>query len=478
MGLFDFTKKKELETIRVQQETIQRLASEISVLEERIKGLEKYQKIIDIDEEINRKLKETDQIIESKLSDLSNKEETAKEKIADYEVRINELKERYKSGYETYKSLQKEAEIYKETLDLSEYGVYEPHFSFDVSEQYQNEIFGVRDQQKREIRNGSAVLGGENITWNGSLSQGAAMVRKEKKLILRAFNGECDSFIADADWNNVTKMEERIRKSHEAINKIYEKQGIYISNAYLSLKIKELRLAYEYKLKRHEEKEEQRAIREQMREEEKSRREIEASMIKAQKDEETYQRALNKARKEIESVVGAKQAKLQAQIAELEARVAEAEANKERALSMAQQTKRGHVYVISNIGSFGENVYKIGMTRRLDPMDRVRELGDASVPFPFDVHAIIFCEDAPSLENKLHKAFEHRRTNLVNSRKEFFNVTLDEIEHVVHDNDASIEFTKIAEAKDYRESIAIKKKVEEHISTVGKDNFPETLFAS
>lgn len=479
MGFFDFAKKKELETIRSQQETIERLVSEKTILEERIKVLEKYQEIVDVDVEIRRKLQETEQSIESKLSDLSNKEEAVKAEIADYETKISDLKERYRIGYETYKSLQKEVDIYKETLDLAEYGVYEPHFSFDVSEQYQNEIFGIRDQQKREIRNGSAVLGGENIAWNGSLSQGATMVRREKKLMLRAFNGECDSFIADVDWNNVTKMEERIRKSLEAINKIYEKQGIYISNAYLSLKIKELRLAYEYKLKRHEEKEEQRAIREQMREEEKAQREIEAAMIKAQKDEETYQRALDKARKEIESVVGAKQAKLQAQIAELEARVAEAEANKERALSMAQQTKRGHVYVISNIGSFGENVYKIGMTRRLDPMDRVRELGDASVPFPFDVHAIIFCEDAPSLENKLHKAFEHKRTNLINSRKEFFNVTLEEIEQVVHDNDASIEFTKIAEAKDYRESVAIRKKAQEYVPKIETNNsFPEALFAS
>lgn len=125
---------------------------------------------------------------------------------------------------------------------------------------------------------------------------------------------------------------------------------------------------------------------------------------------------------------------------------------------MAQQTKRGHVYVISNIGSFGENIYKIGMTRRLDPMDRIRELGDASVPFPFDVHAIIFSEDAPSLENELHKAFESKRVNLVNPRKEFFNVTLDEIEKIVHKNNASIEFTQLAEARDYRETNALKER--------------------
>ena len=145
---------------------------------------------------------------------------------------------------------------------------------------------------------------------------------------------------------------------------------------------------------------------------------------------------------------------------------------------MAQQTKRGHVYVISNIGSFGENVYKIGMTRRLDPMDRVRELGDASVPFPFDVHAIIFSEDAPALETKLHKTFNQRRVNLINTKKEFFHVSLQEIEDVVHENNAEIEFTKLAEARDYRESMAIREQNENVTKNSDDPALPRTLFAS
>jgi hypothetical protein len=214
-----------------------------------------------------------------------------------------------------------------------------------------------------------------------------------------------------------------------------------------------------------------------MREEEKARKEIEAAIAKAIKEQETYQKALDKARKEVEMAEGAKQQKLQMQIAELEARLKEADSNKDRALSMAQQTKRGHVYIISNIGSFGENVYKIGMTRRLDPMDRVKELGDASVPFPFDVHAIIFSEDAPRLENEMHKEFGKKRTNLVNPRKEFFNVSLEEIEAVAKRNNAKIEFTKIAEARDYRESIAMRNNME----TLGVNEeecnyYPQNLF--
>lgn len=477
MSFFDFIKKRELETIKHQQETIQQLLADKSALEAKVKSLEQYQKIVDLDEEMQRKIRETDSLVANKLSELERQKAEAQNTITEYHQKIDDLKKQYVEGYKTYQSLQKEADIYKETIELAEYGVYEPHFEFDMSEQYKNEIFGLREQQKREIRNGSAVLGGDNITWNGSLSQGAAMVKKEKKLMLRAFNGECDSFIADVDWNNILKMEERIQKSFEAINKIYERQGISISRAYHSLKLKELRLTYEYKRKRYEEKEEQRSIREQMREEEKARREIEAALIKAQKEEETYQKALEKARKEVNAAQGAQQAKLQSKIAELEARIAEAESNKERAMSMAQQTRRGHVYIISNIGSFGENVYKIGMTRRLDPMDRVRELGDASVPFPFDVHAIIFCEDAPTLEAKLHRALEQKRVNLINPRKEFFNVSLEEIENLVHENDATIEFTKLAEARDYRESMAIKKQ-NRQIYESTTNNYPAELFAS
>lgn len=136
--------------------------------------------------------------------------------------------------------------------------------------------------------------------------------------------------------------------------------------------------------------------------------------------------------------------------------MAEVRASKERALSMAEQTKRGYVYVISNLGSFGENIYKIGLTRRLDPMDRVRELGDASVPFPFDVHAMIFSEDAPKLEATLHQRFSDKRVNMINNRKEFFNVSLKEIADVVAEYNATIEFTLLAEASDYRQTLAIK----------------------
>lgn len=435
--MFDFLKQKELKEIESLKEQLSR-----------------YSGIIDLQEE------------QSKIA--RRIEEQKRERL--------ELSKQYNQALNLYNQLKNEASIYQETLNLAEYGMYEPHFDFDTSEKYKEAIAQIREKQKIKIENGTAVEGGGSITWNGSLEKGQQMVKGIKKIMLRAFNGECDSFVTSVDWNNVVKMEMRINKSRDAINAAYKSQNIYITMAFMQLKIEELRLAYEYKLKKHQEKEEQRAIREQMREEEKARREIETAMLKAQKEEDMYQKALEKARKDIEKAEGAKQEKLRLQISELEARLQEAGANKERAISMAQQTKRGHVYVISNIGSFGENVYKIGMTRRLDPMDRVRELGDASVPFPFDVHAIIFSEDAPRLENELHKAFSQKRLNLVNTRKEFFNVTLQEIESVARQNNAIIEFTQVAEARDFRESNALRIQNSQRETIIDESYYPENLF--
>ncbi|MCG8529046.1 MAG: GIY-YIG nuclease family protein, partial [Desulfovibrionales bacterium] len=181
---------------------------------------------------------------------------------------------------------------------------------------------------------------------------------------------------------------------------------------------------------------------------------LEKEMQKAMKDEEKYQKLLKKAQTDAEKETGVKLSKLQTKIAQLSQELQEANNRSERAKSMAQQTKLGHVYIISNIGSFGENVYKIGMTRRLEPLDRVKELGDASVPFIFDVHAMIYSEDAPALEKKLHSAFNSQRLNLVNNRKEFFNVSLADIEKEVNKTMPNIEFIKTAEARDYRETQA------------------------
>ena len=180
-----------------------------------------------------------------------------------------------------------------------------------------------------------------------------------------------------------------------------------------------------------EDKEEQRRAKELMREEQKAKREYEKAMREAQKEEALIEKAMEKARASLEAAHEDEKNKYEKEIRELRLKWEEAEERNKRAISMAQQTKRGHVYIISNIGSFGEDVYKIGMTRRLDPLDRVKELGDASVPFLFDVHSIIFSEDAPSLGGTSQEIDDDRRVNKVNLRKEFFNVKISEIKEII-----------------------------------------------
>jgi hypothetical protein len=334
--------------------------------------------------------------------------------------------------------------------------------------------------QKEMITADTAAICNANWTVEGSEAKGRAVVKVYKKLMLRAFNGECDVLISKVKWNNVNQMKERMQKLFDAINKLGQGFQVYLNNQYLDLKLKELILEYEYQSKRQQEKEEMRAIQEELREEEKAKREFEQAQREAEKEEATYQKALDKARKEYEASTGEKHDKLQAQIEKLEQELKEAQEKKERALSMAQQTKRGHVYIISNIGSFGENVYKIGMTRRLEPVDRVKELGDASVPFQFDIHAMIYSDEAPTLENELHKAFTNKKVNMLNYRKEFFNVTLDEIESKVKEIGLEAEFSRLPEAMEYRETLAILEKLNSQVApkTIDEiiaEEFPSSL---
>lgn len=409
--------------------------------------------------------------------DVDTEKEKVQKELDALATQQSELKNSYRSKREIYDNLLKEISVLEEDLDFISYGVYKPHFDFDTSEKYKQKISDLRSEQKDAIRAKNAAICSTEWTVSGSKAEGRKMTNRNLKLILRAFNGECDAAILKVKWNNVSKMEERIRKAFDALNKLGEPNHIEITHSYLNLKLAELHAAYEYQDKLYQEKEEQRQIREQMREEERVQKEIEKAKREAEQDEKRYQKAMEKAKEELGAAHGAKLEKLKAQMQQLEQKLKEAQENKERALSRAQMTKSGHVYIISNIGSFGENVYKIGMTRRLEPTDRVRELGDASVPFTFDTHAMIYSENAPELENELHRQFDGRRLNLVNQRKEFFRVSLDEIANHVSRNNGEVEFTKLAEAREYRESISIresdKQKREKEEAIASK--FPSTI---
>jgi len=454
MGLFDFLKKKEFEQI-----------NELQV------QLERYKAISDIDIEIVRQKKILDDLIYAKNAEVNN-----------IEINFSKLNSDYQIALETYTKLRKEVSVFESKLDLIEFGIYEPVYDFEKSDDYREEQNRIIELQKTLISGDTAAICNTKWTVEDSEAKGRTVVNRYKKLMLRAFNGECDVLIAKVKWNNINQMKERMQKLFDAINKLGEGFNVYLNNQYLDLKRKELILEHEYQTKRQKEKEEMRAIQEELREEEKAKREFEQAQKEAEKEEANYQKALDKARKEMELATGEKHDKLQAQIERLEQELKAAQEKKERALSMAQQTKRGHVYIISNIGSFGENVYKIGMTRRLEPTDRIRELGDASVPFLFDIHAMIYSDEARTLEYELHKAFTNKKVNMLNYRKEFFNVTLDEIEQQIKTIGIDAEFSRLPEAMEYRETLAILERlnsrvVPKTVEEIIADEFPSTLTA-
>lgn len=274
--------------------------------------------------------------------------------------------------------------------------------------------------------------------------------------IVYAFNGQVDSILAKSKKDNYGVLEQKIKDVYNVVNSNGATfRDAKITPQYLESRLEELKWAVVCHELKAQQQEEQRRLREQMREEEKARREYERAQKEAAKEEAMLRKAMEKARAAMEKASEAQKAEYEAQLAELQQKLIEAEEKNQRAISMAQQTKRGNVYIISNIGSFGENVYKVGMTRRLDPMDRVRELGDASVPFPFDVHAIIESDDAPALETTLHKALALMQVNKVNPRKEFFRVGLSDIHSLVDSMGLKASWTMEAVAAEYRETLAI-----------------------
>jgi hypothetical protein len=353
----------------------------------------------------------------------------------------------------------------KETLIIlddeelyQDFGLYTPVYNLMNSESYKDRISVVREQQKAMIKNNTAAYYPTNFTYNNSLAQGKKLVADNVKQILRAFNNECEAIIDKVKFNNVESIRKRIIKSCDDLNKLNTKMQISISPSYLDLKLQEMNLCYEYAMKKQEEKEEQKRIREEQKEAQKLQREIEEARKSSQKEKTHYQNALHRIEVQMESVNGTERTILEERRTEIQQQLNNIEEEIKQIDYREANQRAGYVYIISNIGSFGKDIYKIGMTRRLEPMDRVDELGDASVPFKFDVHAMIFSDDAPALEAALHRAFDDRKVNMVNTRREFFHVTLEEIEAIVRKNfDKSVEFTKLPNAEQYRESEMIRR---------------------
>ncbi|WP_444905428.1 DUF4041 domain-containing protein [Microbulbifer sp. ANSA003] len=345
-------------------------------------------------------------------------------------------------------------DIYNRIDEFVDSGHYEtPEYLFETSARFSEEIKRIRSSQKEMIKQKTAITYPDSVVVSDNKSHNKKIMDGQVKLMLVAFNIECDSIIGKVKPSTYSRTLERIENLAGNLEKSAATLRCGFNLKYIESKYEECKIQYQYTIKKQEEVEEQRLIREQIREEQKAIKEYEKAVAQAEKEEKMYRDMLVRAREELDKVSAEERILAEKRIEELERQLAEAEAKEERAKSMAEQTRKGHVYVISNIGSFGKDVYKIGLTRRLEPMDRVKELGDASVPFSFDVHAMIYVDDAPALEAALHKEFTRVRVNAVNLRKEFFRIDLQSIKKAVNRiAGTEAEFKMTAAAEDYYET--------------------------
>lgn len=384
--------------------------------------------------------------------------EKTKEK-EEYEKKKKELENEYIEKYskycEKYNEIKSEIEIVRGELRILNNEAVEKYYIFSdydgiTSQDCKNELILLRTEEKglRESEQDIEIL---------TRKINHKITERSIRQILRNFNSECDNITSNISLKNIDAVRAKIQRAFESLNKLYSFDGVSLSKKILEIKLKRATLLYTFELKRQQEKDIQQAIKEQMMEEARAEREIQEQKKKIDKDLQQHMGEVKRLMKYMQKT----QADVERQmymdkIKELEEKIKSLESDKETVLEREANAKAGFVYIISNIGSFGDDIYKIGMTRRLEPMDRVKELSSASVPFEFDVHAMIFSSDAPDLESTLHRHFADHAVNKVNPRKEFYKVDIDEIERVVKENyNDTVQFTKIPVAAEYRQSMEL-----------------------
>lgn len=379
-----------------------------------------------IEKEYNDKNEKAQNDLDSFLKELESKKAHATTEFIELQQEINDL----------------EVSLLIDHYNISDYGGL-------TSEECKNKLSLLKIEEQKLLKSEEYV----EVFSSGSKKE----INNNIKQIVRCFNSECNNIIMNISSKNIDSMRNKISRCFESLNNIFEIDGIQLNEDALEYKLEELNLIYTYEIKKEQEREQQKAIKEQMIEEEKVRREIEKQKSKIEKDQMQFTNEIAKLMAYMQKTQNDIEKQLYIdKIKELESKLNELEKEKETVLEREANARAGFVYIISNIGSFGEDVYKIGMTRRLEPMDRIKELSSASVPFEFDVHAMIFSENAPELENTLHKYFEQKSVNRINLRKEFFRVTLDEIEKIVKDNyNNTVNFTRIPIATEYRQTLSI-----------------------
>jgi hypothetical protein len=327
---------------------------------------------------------------------------------------------------------------------LQDLGAYDFEHPAESSADLADQLERVRTDYKAMVRNKQAIHATTNFTFNNSAAKGKQFVNQMSTIMLRAYNAEAENCVKSVKAGNLESAIARLEKARDQIVRQGTMIDLAVDNTYHRLRLEELRLAAKHLRRLQEEKEAERARREELREQKK----VEAELARAT-EKLTRERAMHQATLDALIANGDEEgaARMRAKLAEDDENLADVE---RRAANM----RAGHVYVISNIGAFGENMVKIGMTRRLDPMDRVNELGDASVPFRFDVHALFYSDDAVATEAMLHREFAAQRVNRVNLRREFFRVTPHQVLEVLRQHRVEIvEFTEQPAADEFRMSV-------------------------
>jgi hypothetical protein len=327
---------------------------------------------------------------------------------------------------------------------LQEVGIYEYRHPLSDSVAYKAELAKLQDRIKSTVKQDAAVLAAQGWTVNGSEAQGRKMIRDYSKLMLRAYNAEADNLVRGLKPYKLESAIDRLDKVAATIERLGKTMSIRVSHQYHLLRIKELELTADYQEMLAREKDKEREERERLREQRKLEQEIAREKARLDKERQHYANALQ-ALVENGDTEGAE--RMRAQLEDVDKAIAEVDYR-------AANVRAGYVYVISNIGALGKNMIKVGMTRRLDPMDRIRELSDASVPFNFDIHALFFSDDAYGIEAQMHQRLADKRVNRVNMRREFFYATPAEARDLLKELTGELlQFDEEPEALEYHQSV-------------------------
>lgn len=477
MGILDIFKIKQFKRqIQEQTEEYYRLLQHNQFLVNKLNfiGADRYDQVTDL---VNQKLAEKEEVDKQFRTDVQNYNDQISElrnnvRVAkiDFETESQRLQELKKKSERQDKRIVKSAEIYRslshavKRLGTSEsINSYDPNLAADLDDLYPSVILRLHHMDVKNLRqafrsNDSQINKVLNVYQNRYTTKANQSIYQLMVLGLRS---ELQNILYNLKYGKLDDSVQKVKELTAKYRTIADDGNQSIARTLISfideieyLFINAVKIEFNYYVKKQQEKEERMALRQQLKEEAEERKRLLLEKKRIQEEETKYLQELERNRNLLNSSSNIDEIALyQQRILELEGQLSDVTLKKEE-ISSLEHGKAGTVYIISNKGAFGDNIFKIGMTRRLDPMDRINELGSASVPFRFDVHSLIFSKDAVTLENELHKRLSNRRVNKVNFRKEFFNATIEELESVVNDVDPTAEFVSVMEAEEYNQSLS------------------------